>query len=99
MALAGERPAALLARRAARGSRLEVGVGLGGGEGLAVLHHRDLGERPPLMTAGLGEERRAELRRLGVNAARLAKGDPLVLGEECPAAGRDGGKPISGGRP
>jgi hypothetical protein len=44
-----------------------------------ALHHRDLPADQPLFVLRLREVGAAELRRLGVNAARLVKSEPLVL--------------------
>ncbi|MBU2442413.1 MAG: glycerol dehydratase reactivase beta/small subunit family protein [Nanoarchaeota archaeon] len=68
-----------LAKRAASESRLHVGIGIGGGLREAVLHHRDLPDEKPLLIAAVGPEAQEELVRLGKNAARLVKGNPLCL--------------------
>jgi hypothetical protein len=73
----------VMAKRAADGSRLNVGIGINGAEGKAVLHHRDLPEEKPLFTLELkGAQPQMHLRTLGVNAARLVKGEPLVFNDE-----------------
>ncbi|PSH03083.1 MAG: hypothetical protein CXZ00_14065 [Acidobacteria bacterium] len=74
--------AVALARQAAQMSALNVGVALHGGEGKAVLHHRDLAEGAPLFTLPLQGVESFRLRLLGMNAARLVKGEPLLFGEE-----------------
>jgi hypothetical protein len=71
-----------VAKRAADGSPLNVGIGIGGIERIAVLHHRDLPRERPLFSLGAVEIQPMCLRRLGVNAARLVKGEPLVFQEE-----------------
>jgi hypothetical protein len=71
-----------LAKEAAQMSPLNVGIGLDGREGKLVLHHRDLPEDHPLFVLRLNEARSQDLRRLGINAARLVKAEPLVLQEE-----------------
>src|SRR5580704_9880798 len=70
-----------LAKEAAHMSPLNVGIGLNGAEGTLALHHRDLPADQPLFAVRLREASVHELRRLGLNAARLVKGDPLVLGD------------------
>lgn len=70
-------PAVTLAKSAANGSMLNVGIGINKNE--VVLHHRDLPPRGPLFVLGPGEMNRTNLRRLGANAARLVKGNPLVV--------------------
>jgi hypothetical protein len=75
--------AEVIAKQAANRSRLNVGIGVNGVEEKAVLHHRDLPEEKPLFTLRLGVVRaQVELRTLGVNAARLVKGEPLVFNDE-----------------
>jgi hypothetical protein len=68
-----------LAKQAAHMSPLNVGLGVNGVEGTLVLHHRDLPADQPLFVIRLHVAAAAELRRLGINAARLVKGEPLVL--------------------
>jgi hypothetical protein len=78
-----ERPqgaAALLAREAARSSSLNVGIGVDSSTYEVALHHRDLADGAPLFTLSREEyQSPVTLRRLGVNAARLVKADPLVV--------------------
>lgn len=78
-----ERPngvAGLLARQAAESSSLNVGIGVNSSTRNVVLHHRDLAEGAPLFSLSLEEYQSPEhLRRLGANAARLVKGDPLII--------------------
>ena len=75
--------AEVMAKQAADGSALNVGIGVNGPEEKAVLHHRDLPEEKPLFSLGLKDARAPmRLRTLGVNAARLVKGDPLVFNDE-----------------
>jgi hypothetical protein len=74
-----------LARQAANGSPLDVGIAMGAG-GEVVLHHRDLPTEAPLLSIKVEPLKPAPLRRLGMNAARLVKRQPLALGYEAPAA-------------
>jgi hypothetical protein len=71
-----------LAKIAADASVLHVGIGIGGGSGGVVLHHRDLPYDEPLVRLGVKERTTDSLRRLGANAARLVKGDPLRFDDE-----------------
>lgn len=71
-----------LAKEAAHMSPLNVGLGVNGVEQTIALHHRDLSADHPLFVVGLRDARGGELRRLGINAARLVKGEPLVLQDE-----------------
>jgi len=66
-----------LAKIAADASVLHVGIGIRGGNGGVVLHHRDLPAAQALVRLGVDECTVGSLRRLGANAARLVKGDPL----------------------
>ena len=71
----------MLGKQAANHSPLNVGIGLNGVEKKIVLHHRDLPKDKPLFSLQ-GEEMQAEpLRRIGANAARLVKGNPMRLNE------------------
>lgn len=70
-----------VAKEAAHMSPLNVGIGVDSGRGTIVLHHRDLAADQPLFVLNLQQASGRELRRLGVNAARLVKSEPLVLGE------------------
>ena len=74
--------AVALAKEAAHMSPLNVGVGVSGAEGILALHHRDLPADQPLFVIRLRDASVAQLRRLGINAARLVKGEPLVLHDE-----------------
>jgi hypothetical protein len=67
-----------LAKQAANGSALNVGIAISEA-GEIVLHHRDLLAGAPLFTFSAGTLQSRELRRLGTNAARLVKRQPLVL--------------------
>ena len=69
----------ILAKQAADGSPLNVGIGINGTEGEVVLHHRDLPNDAPLSSLGAMDLNPMALRILGVNAARLVKGEPLVF--------------------
>ncbi len=71
--------AVALAKQAAQMSPLNVGIGLNGVNGRVVLHHRDLPEDQPLFTLTTDQATPAQLRLLGMNAARLVKGEPLVF--------------------
>jgi hypothetical protein len=67
-----------LAKEAAQMSPLNVGIGVDGRDGTVALHHRDLPEYEPLFVLKATEVESRELRRMGINAARLVKGEPLV---------------------
>ena len=72
-------PVELTAKQAADLSPLGVGIGIDPEIATAVLHHRDLPAGQPLFRV-LDEAHRADkLRILGMNAARLVKGEPLVF--------------------
>ena len=73
-----------LARQAAIGSPLDVGIAIGE-SGEVVLHHRDLPAETPLFSLKFKALEPNSLRRLGKNAARLVKRQPLALGNEAPA--------------
>ncbi|MBC2709631.1 MAG: glycerol dehydratase reactivase beta/small subunit family protein [Desulfosarcina sp.] len=72
----------ILAKQAADSSRLNVGIGINGTALMAVLHHRDLPGEKPLFFLTAEEFQAAPLRRLGANAARLVKAEPLVFKDE-----------------
>ena len=74
-----------LARQAANGSPLDVGIAIGK-SGEVVLHHRDLPAETPLFSLNIKPLQPSTLRRLGMNAARLVKRQPLALGNEPPVA-------------
>jgi hypothetical protein len=69
------------AKEAADSSPLRVGIGIGG-SGEVVLHHHDLPAGSPLFRLSTKPWDPVQLRRMGTNAARLVKGQPLVIGEE-----------------
>lgn len=71
------RSAVALAKAAADCSMLNVGIGITNNE--VVLHHRDLPRPEPLVVLGSEEMTRGNLRRMGANAARLVKGNPLIM--------------------
>lgn len=71
-----------LGKQGAQMSPLNVGIGVNGVEGLVVLHHRDLPPGQPLFRLPTREVSPMELRRLGANAARLVKGEPLIFHDE-----------------
>jgi len=74
--------AVALAKEAAQMSPLNVGIAVNGVEGSVVLHHRDLPADQPLFVINLRNAPPRELRRLGINAARLVKAEPLLLKDE-----------------
>lgn len=74
-------PATELAKKAAQNSALNVGIAMNE-VGEIVLHHRDLPVGMPLFAFPPGVLRPQQLRRLGTNAGRLAKGQPLVLDDK-----------------
>src|SRR5579863_3482229 len=87
-----------VAKEAAHMSPLNVGIGVDGAKGTVVLHHRDLPADQPLFVLNLREVGSAELRRLGINAARLVKSEPLVLTDEpvsLPAGGHRRSEPVN----
>ena len=68
-----------LGKQAANGSPLNVGIGINPTEQAVVLHHRDLPASEPLIFLRGGDNQPWRLRQLGLNAARLVKGDPLAF--------------------
>ena len=78
----GEKPLKTLAKQAADGSKLNVGIAVNGTDQMAVLHHRDLPIDKPLFSMAADEFNLAQLRMLGANAARLVKGNPLLFHSE-----------------
>jgi hypothetical protein len=74
--------AAALAKEAADRSPLNVGIGVNLNNLMVSLHHRNLPRERPLFTLRGPELQPAPLRMLGKNAARLVKGEPLVLPSE-----------------
>jgi hypothetical protein len=68
-----------IGKRAAQNSQLNVGIGLDGPAKIVVLHHRDLPEGKPLFLYQQDAFQARAFRRLGANAARLAKGNPLIF--------------------
>lgn len=74
--------AVALAKEAAHMSPLNVGIAVSGTEQSIVLHHRDLPADQPLFVVDLRGAPFKELRRLGMNAARLVKAEPLLLKDE-----------------
>ena len=69
--------AVALAKAAANGSMLNVGIGMNQTE--VVLHHRDLPLEQPLFSLATKALIQTKLRILGANAARLVKGNPLIV--------------------
>lgn len=94
--IASDGDAEALAFRAAHMSALNVGIGLDAGRHKAALHHRDLPAGRPLFKLEGAAMGSAALRRLGLNAARLAKGDPLSFAESEAATPT---RPDAGGSP
>jgi hypothetical protein len=72
----------ILAKQAADGSKLNVGIGISGTNQMAVLHHRDLPVDKPLFSMAADKFDMTQLRMLGTNAARLVKGNPLLFHSE-----------------
>ena len=81
-----------MAKLAADGSPLNVGIAVSGTDRAVALHHRDLAAAQPLFVLRAAELEPALLRRLGANAARLVKGNPLAVEDE-PAAHRRAPRP------
>lgn len=71
--------AEIIAKQAADGSRLNVGIGVDGKEQVVVLHHRDLPSEKPLFSLSAEEFQETQMWRLGLNTARLVKGNPLIF--------------------
>jgi hypothetical protein len=71
-----------LAKEAADRSPLNVGIGVNLNNLMVSLHHRNLPLERPLFTLKRAELQPMALRGLGKNAARLVKGEPLVLQDE-----------------
>jgi len=69
----------IIAKQAADSSHLNVGIGVDGNGRVVILHHRDLPSEKPLFSLSAEEFQSTQLRRLGANAARLVKGDPLIF--------------------
>ena len=74
--------AVALAKEAAHMSPLNVGIGVSGSEQKIVLHHRDLPADQPLFVIALRDADTKQLWRLGMNAARLVKAEPLLLKDD-----------------
>ena len=70
-----------LAKQAADSSPLRVGIGING-TGEVVLHHHDLPTGSPLFRLSTKPWHPVQLRQIGINAARLVKGQPLVFSKE-----------------
>jgi hypothetical protein len=73
-----EGPAEALAKQAADGSPLAVGIGVSGIEKVVALRLRELPSGRPLFALAAETCGIEQLRRVGANAARLVKGDPLA---------------------
>lgn len=78
-----------LAKRAACQSRLHVGIGISARSSEAVLHHRDLPDEHPLLSAPTEPGAQNQCILLGKNAARLVKGNPLVFAQDAEIADND----------
>ena len=77
-----------LAKQAANDSPLNVGIGIEVAQATVALHHRNLPEEKPLMLLATHHLDAEHLRRLGANAARLVKNEPLLLEDgtkSCPS--------------
>ena len=71
-----------LAYQAAHMSALNVGIAINGKDRKIALSHRDLPQDHPLFLLAGDEFKKILLQRLGKNAARLVKGNPLIFKEE-----------------
>ena len=67
-----------LAKQAADGSPLAVGIGVSGIDKVVALRLRELPSGRPLFELSAETCGFEQLRRVGANAARLVKGDPLA---------------------
>lgn len=74
-------PAPHLAKQAADASPLSVGIGINATDRMVTLQHRDLPAERPLFSLVGDELNPVMLRTLGVNAARLFKGDPFIVND------------------
>ena len=72
-----------IAKQAADLSKLNVGLAVDEAGQIIVLHHRDLPRDKPLLTLShkMASLNADTLRCIGANAARLVKGNPLLLQE------------------
>ena len=89
-------PAVILAKSACLASRLNVGIGVDWEESRAALTHRDLPPETPLFVLTGETFTPAGLRRLGVNAARLVKGNPLLFEDAKPDSPKARAAPRTG---
>jgi len=71
--------AVLLAKKEADNSKLNIGICINGVSKKIILHHRDLVVDNPLFTIMVQDYKEENLKILGINAARLVKGKPLVF--------------------
>lgn len=69
-----------LAKSAADSSLLNVGIAASSTE--VVVHHGDLPADKPLFLLRAKHQTSTNLKLLGVNAARLVKGNPLVINDD-----------------
>ena len=69
-----------LAKAAADSSLLNVGIAVSSMD--VIVHHRDLPADKPLFLLHAKNHTSDSLKLLGVNAARLVKGNPLVLSSD-----------------
>jgi hypothetical protein len=88
-----------MARLAAEGSPLNVGIAVSETERAVALQHRDLAASEPLFVLRAGELEPALLRRLGANAARLVKGNPLAVEDEAATTRPARAEPATATRP
>lgn len=70
------------AKEIAQLARLNIGIGVSEKEQLVILHHRDLPTEAPLFSASITTGNREIFRRIGANAARLVKGNPLLFADD-----------------
>ena len=76
---APDQAAETLAQQAADQSPLNVGIGVSRNGKEVALHHRDLPSGRSLFVLSGPSLQLGNLRRLGLNGARLVKGEPLVF--------------------
>lgn len=84
-----------MAKQAADSSALMVAIAVSAHERTVVLHHRELPAEDPLFVLGPTELEQLALRRLGANAARLVKGNPLLVEDRPAPAVTDGPTEVS----
>lgn len=74
-----EKDAKVLGSEASKNSKLQVGIGIGDKE--VTLYHEKLDMDKPLFSYSIDSDE-AILRALGVNGARLIKGNPFIIPEK-----------------